>query len=135
MSSLQYDDQPAAGIELPPPESVPSRGREGVVVVVPCLPERERRQPGQITRLIAGRKRPPTEVMTQRVDAEGHVMEKEHAHRSTPQQSSEATHNRTGQRHAEAERDSQPDHHPEWERATDEAQIAVGEQIPAAAGG
>jgi hypothetical protein len=51
-----------------------------MVVVVPGLPEGDRLQPGEGAGLIAGDERSPAEEVAERVDAEGGVMQKEHAH-------------------------------------------------------
>lgn len=76
---------------------------------MPPLAEGEWSEPGQVAELIAGGKRPPPVVMAKRVDAEGDVMQKEHPHRSAPQQSREPAHDRPAQRHPEAERNGKPD--------------------------
>src|SRR5438477_11217295 len=70
-------DQPRGRIELETSEAVPRRGRERVVVVVPRLAERKRREPGQVPRLVPGLERLAAEEVTERVDAEGDVVEEE----------------------------------------------------------
>src|SRR6187200_1238072 len=119
VAALEDGDQPAARIELPAAESLASRGRKGVVVVVPGLAEGEWSQPSEVAGVIAGGKRAPAEVVAQRVDAEGRVMQQEDAHRSAPQKPRQTAAERTGQRHAEGEGDGEPDHHPEREGAAD----------------
>ena len=66
------------------------RRRERVVVVVPGLAERERREPEQVARLVAGLEVPAAEEVAQRVDAVGHVVDDEHAHEAAPQQAGRA---------------------------------------------
>src|ERR1039458_4734630 len=68
-----------------------------MVVVMPRLPESERRQPREIARLIAGRERPPAEAMAQRVDAERRAMQDEHPYRGAPQKSGQPSGERAGQ--------------------------------------
>jgi len=126
MGALQSVDEPAAGVDLPAAQSVTSRGGKGVVVVVPGLAEGQRCEPGEVAGLIARGERSPAEVVAQRVDAEGRVMQEEHAHRSAPQQTGQPAHDRAGQCHAEAEGNRQAGHHPQREGAADEAQVAVG---------
>src|SRR5688572_18887299 len=77
MAVLESADGPASRVELPAAQSVTSGGRERVVVVVPGLAEGERREPGEVAGLIAGGERPPAEVVAERVDAEGRVVQEE----------------------------------------------------------
>ena len=49
-----------------------------MVVVVPGLAERDRGEPGQVARLIAGCERSPAEEVAERVDAEGDVVQEQH---------------------------------------------------------
>src|SRR3712207_1259176 len=83
---LERADDPAARIDLPPAQAVKGRGGEGVVVVVPRLAERQRRQPGEVARLVGGAEPAPAEEVAQRVDGEGDVVEQEDAHEAAPEQ-------------------------------------------------
>jgi hypothetical protein len=80
VTALHRGDDPRSGIELPAAQTVTGGSGEGMVVVVPGLPEGDRRQPGEVAGLIAGDERSPAEEVAERVDAEGGVMQKEHAH-------------------------------------------------------
>src|SRR6185437_9229882 len=54
-AALEAADQPGAGVELVRSKAVASRGWEGMVVVVPGLAEGDRRQPGEVARLVPRR--------------------------------------------------------------------------------
>src|ERR1700730_15361078 len=56
-------------------------------------------------------------------------MEKEDPYRAAPQQAREAADDRARERHTEAKGKGQPDEDPERKCATDESQVAVGEEI------
>ncbi len=79
------DDQHPRQVDLATAHAVERRGGEGVMVVVPGLAERERREPQQVARVVLGGEAPPAEEVTQRVDAVGDVMQREDAHRAAPQ--------------------------------------------------
>src|SRR3954464_15735460 len=68
---LERPDDPRGGVELPAPETVAGRGREGVLAVVPGLPEGEDGEPPQVAGLVAGLELALAEEVTQRVDAVG----------------------------------------------------------------
>ena len=54
---LEQRDHAGGDVELPALEAVAGGGREGVVAVVPGLAERQRREPGEVARLVAGLER------------------------------------------------------------------------------
>ena len=72
---LERPDHRRRRVDLPAPHAVRGRGREGVVVVVPRLAERQRREPGEVARLVAGVEALAAEEVAQRVDAVGHVVQ------------------------------------------------------------
>src|SRR5438477_8914212 len=99
------------------------------MVVVPCLTERDRGEPGEVSGLTTGAERRAAEEVAQRVDAEGRMVQEEDADRAAPEQPGQAADKGAAQQHAEAEGEREPCERPEWERAADEPQIRVGLQV------
>jgi hypothetical protein len=59
--ALHRADDPAGRIELPPPQAVQRRTGEGVMVVVPGLPEGEEREPEDVRGVVVDREAPGAE--------------------------------------------------------------------------
>src|SRR3954447_16353258 len=60
-AGLEPAEEHGRRIDLPAPQPVACRGGEGVVVVVPGLPEREERQPEHVARLVRRAEAAPPE--------------------------------------------------------------------------
>ena len=65
---------------LPAAQAVRRRGRERVMVVVPRLAEGQRRQPGDVARVVAGLEAAAAEEVTQRVDRVRDVVQQQDPH-------------------------------------------------------
>src|SRR3954468_23933087 len=65
---LERPDDPRGGVELPAPETVAGRGGEGVMAVVPGLPEGEDREPREVARLVGGVVLALAEEVAERID-------------------------------------------------------------------
>src|SRR5437763_1547772 len=102
---LESNDQVGRDVDLPPLQAVEGRAREGVVVVVPALPEGEDAHDPLVAAAVAGRERGPTERVADRVDAEGEVVRQEDADPASPEQPGPAT---QPEGDDEAERDPAP---------------------------
>src|SRR2546423_276437 len=110
---LHRRDYDGRRVELPAPEPVARGRREGVVVVVPRLAERERREPGEVARLVVRLVAPAPEEVAQRVDAERQLVAEEDPHRAAPEHRREPAGHRAGERDAEPERERDPRGDPE----------------------
>ena len=100
-----------------------------MVVVVPRLSERERREPQQVARLVVGVEAAAAEEVAQRVDAVGHVVHHEQAHTAAPEQPGERSGERAADRIAEGERGGQPAERPDEEGAVHEAHDRIVQQV------
>ena len=126
---LEARDDQGRRVELPAAQTVRGGRGEGVVVVVPGLAEGQRRQPGQVARLVAGVEVAPAEEVAQRVDRERHVVQDEDAHRTAPQQTGEPARDGLRERHAEAEGQRQTERGPQQEGAIDEVHDGIADQV------
>src|SRR5689334_6596526 len=99
------------------------------MVVVPSLAEGERRQPGEVSRLIGGGEGAAAEEVTEGVDAEGDVVQEEDPHGPAPEQAQKAAVEAPGQRHPEREGEGQSEDGPEHEGAVDEAEDRVLQEV------
>src|ERR1700722_10135056 len=79
-------NQDPRDVELIPAEPVKRRAREGVVVVVPGLPERERRQPPDVGRQVVDVEPAAAEDVADRVDRPGDVVNEEDPDETAPDQ-------------------------------------------------
>ena len=95
-------DDPVADVDLPPAQAVPGRGREGVVVVVPPLPQAENAEQEVVPAAIAGLEGTAPPQMAHRVDAPGNVMDQEDPGQAAPQQAAQGA--RPGPREQGAQR-------------------------------
>ena len=71
----------------------------------------------------------PAEGVAQRVDREGGLVERPHAHHPGPEQAAEPGSEGAGHGEAHAERNQQSQHRPKQEGARDEDEIRVGQQV------
>src|ERR1043166_5170243 len=69
-------DDPVADVDLPPPEAVAGRGREGVVRVVEALPHRQDAEDEVVTALVAAPVGPEAPQVADGVDAPGDAVDK-----------------------------------------------------------
>ncbi len=74
-------------VDLPPFQSVSRAGREGMVVVMPSLPETENPHQGVITALVTRLVIPAAPEMTNAVHAPSDMMNHEDADQSAPEES------------------------------------------------
>ena len=109
------------------------RRREGVVVVVPGLAERQQRQPTDVGRLVVRLEAPAAEEVADRVDAEGGVVQEEDAREPAPHQRQEGTGQGSLDRQADQEGDRQAGDDQRLLQRVDHAQPAVPEQVGAVA--
>src|SRR4029079_16275858 len=77
-------DHPVTEVHLPPPQAVPRRRREGVMRVMPPLPEGKDAEHEVIPALIVAPVRPLAPQVANRVDAPRHVVDEEDAGQPTP---------------------------------------------------
>ena len=106
------------GVELPALEPVLGRAREGVVVVVPGLAHRRQGDPPHVGRLVLDLEPALAEVVADRVDRPGHVVQEEGPHEAAPDEAAQRALEREAvQRPAEQRRDAdrrerEPREHP-----------------------
>ena len=82
----QQPDAPVGHIDLPPPQAVPRRCREGVVVVMPALTVGQQRNPPQVCRAVAGRIGSCSPDVGCGVDQPGRVQEQDRPDEPPPDQ-------------------------------------------------
>src|SRR4051794_32523153 len=73
----KHADDPETGVELPPAQAVPGRGREGVVRVVPALPQRQDAEQVVVAALIVAAVGPEAPPVADGVHAPGNVVDQE----------------------------------------------------------
>ena len=83
-----------------------------MVVVVPRLAERQRRQPDEVARLVVGVEAPAADEVAQRVDRERHVVQQEDPHQAAPQQRDQRASSVPPMQPAERERHREPEQRP-----------------------
>ena len=116
-------------VELVPLEAVEGRAREGVVVVVPGLAERERREPRDVGRVVVVVEPAKAVEVADRVDAPRDVVHEEEAHGAAPEQAHQRGVGGAADRPAEAVGNRQGGEQPDREEAADHAHAAVLEQV------
>src|SRR4051794_32471587 len=127
--SLEQPDDPGRDVELAAAEAVPGGRRERVVAVVPRLAERERREPREVARLVAGGERAPAEEMAERVDGVRDVVQKQHPYQPAPQDARGDGEPRAGDEPAEDPGDDEARDRPYEEPAVDPRHDRVRDQI------
>src|ERR1700737_4640978 len=126
----EREDQPPRGVELIPAQPVKRGLREGMVVVVPRLPQRGQRQPEDVRRMVVDVKAAPAEEVADGVDAPGDVVHEEYAHEPAPQQGAEAGGERAGaEREAEQEGHQQAGQRDQREETVDAAHDRIFEEV------
>src|SRR5688500_18634346 len=126
---LEGEDHPAAGVNLNLAQSVKGRRREGVMVVVPGLAERDPGEPPDIARLVARDEASATPEVADRVDREGDVVEQEDPDGSAPDEPRQKAVPAADQSPTDNCRDEQRDEHQREEEPGDHAQPGVSQQI------
>ncbi len=128
---LQQHDHHAGrvGHPLPEAQAVKGRGGERVVVVMPRLAHRERRQPEDVARLILDVEAPATEEVADGVDRPGHVVQDEHADQAGPQQRRQRGADAAAHDPADGERDHEPEHRPQRKQPVDDLHGAVLDHV------
>src|SRR4051794_23855915 len=79
-------DDPVADVDLPPAQAVAGRGREGVVRVVPPLPQRQDAKHDIVAALVVAPVGPEAPQVAGRVDAPRHVVDQEEPDQAAPDQ-------------------------------------------------
>ena len=106
-------------------QSVPRRGRERVVIVVPALAEDEQRHEPVVPRLVAGAVVLAAEHVADRVHRERRVLVEEDPHEPAPDHGLDAALPRAADREAERERDPEGRHDPQQVQPVDRAHEPV----------
>ena len=89
--TLQEEDVLICDVELPPPDSVLSGSRVGVVGVVPTLTERERSDPPVVPRTVGSLKQSVSPTVSGGVDEPRGVVHQDQSKGDAPEDSSPAT--------------------------------------------
>src|SRR3984957_5392637 len=113
-------------VELAPGKTVEGGGGKSVMIVVPRLAKRERREPCEVARVIAGLIAAFAKEMAERVDRIGDVVQHQHAHGPTPQKAGETSRPGAANRIAEPEGREQAPDRPHEEGLVDKRDDRVG---------
>ncbi len=128
--SSAADHEPGRiGQALPGLQAVEGGGREGMVVVVPGLAHRQRREPEHVARLVLDREPLAPEEVADRVDRPGHVVEQEHPDEAAPQERGERAAEAAADDPPERERDREGQRDPQGKQLVDHAQGVVLHQV------
>jgi hypothetical protein len=84
--AFKRPDDPVAQVDLPPPETVTGRSREGVMSVVPPLAHRQDSEHGVIAALVVAPVGPQAPQVAGRIGAPSRMMDEEDANQATPNQ-------------------------------------------------